>query len=480
MIYSKRLAIAWLCLASLIFYAWWDYQFFGLLLFSAFFNLGVGRALISSDNRRLRAWMLAFGVSGNLCLLALFKYADWFIASVNTAFEATFIPLGLILPVGISFYTFTQTAYLVDVWREKPKRRYGAIEYVLFVTYFPHLVAGPILHHKQMMPQFETPVSFFANRANFIKGATLFAIGLSKKLLIADPLGSYADLLFNNVNDVSPGIILSWFGAFAYAFQLYFDFSGYSDMAIGLSLLFGISLPINFLSPYQATSIIDFWRRWHISLSSFLKHYLYIPLGGSRVGGRRHIINLLITMFLGGLWHGANWTFVLWGLAHGLMLVINHIYRNAFPAEHFVRSLLKPVSKILTLVFVTIAWVLFRSENVGDAMEVYAGMVGVNGISLPMTLHNSWPMTNGVTFDGIFQGLSYEPFTFPMVLLVFAFLMAAWGPSSMSLVNENLTREYGGKYSLTFLMRRPLLVGLLFGLSLLFLNRTSPFLYFQF
>jgi D-alanyl-lipoteichoic acid acyltransferase DltB (MBOAT superfamily) len=292
---------------------------------------------------------------------------------------------GIELPVGISFYTFTQIAFLVDAARGQA-REYDLPRYALFVTFFPHLIAGPIIHHKEMMPQFAGPELKRDKTAYLPLALTLFVIGLTKKVLLADNFASFASPIFEAaLHGSPPDLIASWTGALAYAFQIYFDFSGYSDMALGLALLFGIRLPVNFFSPYKAVSIIDFWRRWHMTLSRFLRDYLYFPLGGNRKGPVRRYANLMIVMVLGGLWHGAGWTFMLWGALHGFYLMVNHFWR--FLTQKGMAPGLSPrMAGVLTFIAVTFAWIPFRSENMEGAAALYRGMLGLNGASVAYDL----------------------------------------------------------------------------------------------
>src|SRR5437763_2683355 len=325
---SNLAPVVWLTLASLVFYAFGGWQFVPLLLVSIAFNYGVGYLLIA---RKLgpgaRFAVLATGVAGDLVVLGIFKYAGFFAANLNALFSAGFV-VTIVLPVGISFYTFTQIAFLVDAYRGNVAR-YALPHYALFVSYFPHLIAGPILHHRDMTPQFERAEAKRPDPHLILCGVIIFAIGLFKKTCLADGIQPLVALAFG---PNAPTFDQVWIGVLAYTFQLDFDFSGYSDMAIGISLMFGIFLPLNFNSPYKATSIIDFWRRWHMTLSQFLRDYLYIPLGGNRRGRILRYVNLMITMLLGGLWHGAAWTFVAWGALHGVYLCINHAWSNYGPA----------------------------------------------------------------------------------------------------------------------------------------------------
>jgi alginate O-acetyltransferase complex protein AlgI len=369
---SSNLApVVWLALASLAFYSVSNWQFVGLLLASVAFNYFIGWLLIEKPLRSTaRSLVLTTGVAGDLLVLGTFKYAGFFAANMN-ALLSTGIVVNILLPVGISFYTFTQIAFLVDAYRGNVAR-YALPHYALFVTYFPHLIAGPILHHKDMIPQFESARTKRPDPHLILCGLIIFAIGLFKKTCLADGIQPLVAPAFG-AN--TPSFDQAWIGALAYTFQLYFDFSGYSDMAIGISLMFGIFLPLNFNSPYKATSIIDFWRRWHMTLSQFLRDYLYIPLGGNRHGRILRYVNLMITMLLGGLWHGAAWTFVVWGALHGAYLCINHAWSNYGPAvpPRFAR-VANAAAFVLTFVSVVVAWVFFRADSISSATFVLSRM----------------------------------------------------------------------------------------------------------
>jgi alginate O-acetyltransferase complex protein AlgI len=369
--FGNLVPVIWLALASLAFYSVSNWQFVLLLLASVAFNYVIGLLLISGRlGSRPRFAVLTIGVAVDLLVLGTFKYAGFLAANLN-ALLSTGLTLDIVLPVGISFYTFTQIAFLVDAYRGNVAR-YALPHYALFVTYFPHLIAGPILHHKDMIPQFERAEAKRPNAHLILCGVIIFAIGLFKKTCLADGIQPLVAPAFG-AN--SPSFDQAWIGALAYTFQLYFDFSGYSDMAIGISLMFGIFLPLNFNSPYQATSIIDFWRRWHMTLSQFLRDYLYIPLGGNRRGRVLRYVNLMVTMALGGLWHGAAWTFVIWGALHGLYLCINHAWNNYGPgiAPRFERAA-NIAALLLTFLSVVVAWVFFRADSLPSALYVLSRM----------------------------------------------------------------------------------------------------------
>lgn len=370
--------VIWLALASLAFYAIGNWRFVALLLASIAFNYGVGWLLIAAQllpSQRRAA--LVLGVAGDLLVLGIFKYAGFAADNVN-ALTGTHLAVHILLPVGISFYTFTQIAFLVDAWRGQVAA-YALPHYALFVTYFPHLIAGPILHHKDMIPQFEQEKTRHPDAHLLLCGIIIFAIGLFKKTCLADGIQPLVALAFEAR---SPGFDQAWLGALAYTFQLYFDFSGYSDMAIGISLMFGIFLPVNFNSPYKATSIVDFWRRWHMTLSQFLRDYLYIPLGGNRRGRVLRYVNLMITMLLGGLWHGAAWTFVAWGVLHGAYLCINHAFNALVPSvPTLLAGPVRVAGIVLTFLAVVIAWVFFRAESVASALRVLDAMADPTNVA---------------------------------------------------------------------------------------------------
>ncbi len=364
--------ILWLALASLVFYSVSNWQFVPLLLVSVAFNYALGSLLIRQRPHAVPSFaILTVAVAGDLLVLGYFKYAGFFANNLNAVFSTGLI-VDIMLPVGISFYTFTQIAFLVDAYRGQVAR-YGLPYYALFVTYFPHLIAGPILHHKDMIPQFEREQTKRPDPHLILCGLVIFAIGLFKKTCLADGIQPYVALAFG---PTTPSFDQAWIGALAYTFQLYFDFSGYSDMAIGISLMFGIFLPLNFNSPYKAISIIDFWRRWHMTLSQFLRDYLYIPLGGNRRGRILRYVNLMITMVLGGLWHGPAWTFVVWGALHGAYLCVNHAWSNYGPATApRLARLANIAALILTFASVVIAWVFFRAESLSSALTILSKML---------------------------------------------------------------------------------------------------------
>lgn len=394
--FSHRAAALWLFVASVFFYGYWMPEFTLLLLASIAGNFVVGGKIAScadaagsATQAHKKHWLIV-GVASNLLLLGYFKYANFFMDNLNVVLGQNWALGKVVLPIGISFFTFTQIAYLVDT-AQKGVRERNWVHYGLFVTYFPHLIAGPVLHHSQMMPQFRQATTYRFDAGNFTAGMVIFALGLFKKIVLADGISPYADPIFQAADaGMAMSIQEAWLGALAYTFQLYFDFSGYSDMAIGLSWMFNVRLPFNFNSPYRATNISDFWRRWHMSLSQFLRDYLYIVLGGNRHGVVRRYVNLMLTMVLGGLWHGASWSFIVWGFLHGLYLGVNHAFR-ALCGERLCRQLSASrtwtlLAWLLTMLAVVLAWVVFRAETLTGAMRLWQGMLGVGGSVSPNVL----------------------------------------------------------------------------------------------
>jgi alginate O-acetyltransferase complex protein AlgI len=377
---SRPLAIAYLSAASMFFYAWWSRWYLLLILAEVVFNFLLGRRLARPDlSPRARRLLTVFGVGTMLVVLGYFKYT-YFILDIIKASGGPAWSVGkIILPLGISFHSFQQIAYLVDSYKRKAPR-YGFGEYCLFVTFFPQLIAGPIVHHNEIMPQLQSSALLRPRMLNLSLGLAIFSVGLFKKTVIADGLAQIASPMFNAA---ATGTLLlpyeAWAAAIAWSLQLYFDFSAYSDMAIGLARLFNIRLPANFYSPYRATNIADFWRRWHMTLSRFLRNYLYIPLGGNRRGRARQVANLMITMLLGGLWHGAGWTFVLWGGMHGLYLVIHRLWTLAVPPATSAWGLRarRLLGWLVTTLAVVVAWVFFRAADYHTAQAILQSMAGL-------------------------------------------------------------------------------------------------------
>lgn len=456
---SLQFAAVWLVLASFIFYGSWDYRFIPILLASILVNYFACKRLISAPPQNRRRW-LTTSITFNLLLLGFFKYVNFFILSINDVTAGDIPSLSIILPVGISFFTFTQISLLVDAYHGKIKEL-NLTHYLLFTSYFPYIVAGPILHHQEMLPQFADPNHYRVKADNFSVGISLFVFGLGKKLLIADNLAVAISPIFAGDN---PQFFQAWLGMLAYTLQLYFDFSGYSDMALGVSRLMGFTIPINFNSPYKATSVSDFWQRWHISLSRFLRNYLYIPLGGNRRGQLNRYRNLILTMLLGGLWHGANWTFVIWGGLHGLYLCVQHTWQSGQRKPRQPTVMRNTFNRCITFIAVMVAWCFFRASDVGSAFKVLAGMAGMNGMS-PISGVDSFGYT----------------------LLALSTFAAFFMPNTNELFLSTEKRQEMPSASPSILairwspnVRWGLAIGCIFALCVLSIERTSDFIYAQF
>ena len=460
----------WLVGGSLVFYSWWNPIYLPLILASMFINYAIGTGLNSSLSskdvqkkrnssiklHKTRRALLTTGIVFNISLLGYFKYTDFFIKNFNGIF-GTDVPLQhILLPLAISFFTFQQIAYLVDSYRGETKE-YDLLNYMLFVTFFPQLIAGPIVHHKEMMPQFSSRSNLVKRYRNIALGMFIFSIGLFKKVVIADTFAQWANAGFDNTTTLS--FFEAWATSLSYTFQLYFDFSGYADMAIGAALLFNIRLPINFNSPYKATSIQDFWRRWHMTLSRFLRDYVYIPLGGNRKGYYRTYTNLFATFLIGGIWHGASWMFVIWGAFHGGALIIHRLW------QQYGFKMWTWLAWLITFNFINVTWVFFRATDMDSAIKVLSGMLGLNGIILPERLSSHLGFIEAyasiITFGNWLTIGSNE---------LALWIMAALG-SSILLKNSNHL-----KLNYYYMMAS----ALLFIYSFIRLGGKSEFLYFNF
>lgn len=489
------LALSWLVTASLFFYGWWNPRYLILLLLSITVNYGLGRLLWTrAKQQKPNTIPLFLGIMLNLLFIGYFKYAYFLISNLNDALSTDIAFAPLILPLGISFFTFQKIAFLVDASRGEIKE-YRFLDYCLFVTFFPQLIAGPIVQHKQIIPQLERPEKLKITSETLSIGLTIFFIGLLKKVGLADGVAIYANAVFDGAaNGISLSFWEAWCGALAYALQLYFDFSGYSDMAIGLAYLFGIKLPINFYSPYKAKNIIDFWRRWHMTLSTFLRNYLYIPLGGNKKGSFNRYRNLIITMLLGGLWHGANWTFVLWGALHGFYLTVNHFWQmicNTYkPFSIFKHSLFKYPSHFITLIAVIAAWVPFRAQNIQVTKSMLKTMFSLENFSLPNMIIAKLPFLQTIISQLGYQnkGMFYNglaKWQFGVIWIVLLMSVALFIPNTMQWMSRYFTPEGSSPENSSWLVWKPTAIwaaitGFIILLSFMLLSDESEFLYFQF
>ena len=397
---TRTRVMIWMVAASLFFYGWWNPWNLPLIIGSIGLNYGLGLQLNNGQLSKMgRRGLLIGGIIINLASIGYFKYAGFFLEILGSLSGRTFTGPELELPLGISFFTFQQIAYLIDTYRQETKN-YSFIQYALFVSFFPQLIAGPIVHHRDVAEQFHDRNTFKFSKTNLETAITIFAIGLFKKVMLADAVSVYANPIFAAAETGETfGFTVAWLGALAYGMQLYFDFSAYSDMATGAAYAFGIRLPLNFDSPYKAISITQFWQRWHITLSRFLRDYLYIPLGGNRKGEPRRYFNVLITMLLGGLWHGAGWTFIVWGGIHGLMLIINYIWRylenklwrspptSPPQTQSPLKFLQNLIGWLITFLAVQWTWIFFRAETLQGGWAIASSALGLNGFDLP----EDWP-----------------------------------------------------------------------------------------
>lgn len=497
----RQLAITWLVAASLVFYGWGNISYLGLLLTSIVFNYFIGINLSRVTNKYFQPkQLLTFGIIFNLGLLGYFKYTDFLIATTNNLIGTNFNLNQIILPLAISFFTFNQIAYLVDAYRGEAQE-YNFLTYCLFITFFPHLIAGPIVHHKEIIPQFNNKSIYNFNNEDVSVGLTIFFIGLFKKVVFADSIAVYASPVFEAASQGIPVTFFeAWGAAIAYSLQLYFDFSGYSDMAIGAARMFGIKFPLNFNSPYKSLNIIDFWRRWHMTLSHFLRDYLYIPLGGNRNGKLRRYANLMITMLLGGLWHGAGWTFVIWGGLHGIYLVINHQWNSwrrslghDLTKSHF---LSRGIARFVTFIAVVIAWVFFRSKDLDTSVLMLKGMIGLQGFSIPLTIANKLgPLKSllsnlGIAF--VTEGASQMFFTYIWSITLLA--IAWFTPNTQEWLKHyqpaldyhvkksanDTTKQWAKTLAWQPNLLWSIILGIVAGIGLVYLRKASVFLYFQF
>ena len=461
----------WLVLASLFFYGWWNWHYLPLLVFSIFFNYAIGSTLsrlsVLPDQHRPqpKGWLL-LGLVLNLALLGYYKYSGFLLTNIDHLLGNAPDLLNVTLPLAISFFTFTQIAYLVDSYRGEVKE-YDLLNYALFVTFFPHLIAGPIIHHKEIMPQFGSLRNLTKQHKNMALGLFLFGIGCSKKVLLADTFARWASAGFDQSQSLN--FFEAWFTSLSYTFQIYFDFSGYTDMAIGAALLFNIRLPANFNSPYKSTNIREFWHRWHITLSRFLRDYLYIPLGGNRAGELRTYVNLAITFVLGGLWHGPTWLFVLWGAMHGVAMVVHRLWQTLGLRLNAIAGWL------LTFCFINATWVVFRAKDMQDVTKVFMGMLGMNGLILPSRMMETFGYlkAEGVGFGPWLEGINGNG------LLPLAILFAL----TMVLTQKNSTEMWQMEGSWKRLgYGWATMIGLMASLSGLYMFSTSysEFIYFNF
>ncbi|KHD89991.1 MAG: alginate O-acetyltransferase [Bdellovibrio sp. ArHS] len=450
LITKKKLQLWFLFFSSVFFYAYWSTTYVFLLLFTVVLDFYIANRIYYSKTQRARKALLLTSMIANLSILGFFKYYNFFADSLNGLFSTvgvhpSLLPtFNLILPIGISFYTFQSMSYVIDVYRRTSDAHAHLLEFAGYVTLFPHQISGPLVRHNTIVPQLEASSTYLFHSENFWKGCYFFVFGLAKKMLIADRIAAVVDPLVANMGQASNAeAILAMFG---YTTQLYFDFSGYSDMAVGLGLMMNIQFPQNFNSPYKSRSITEFWQRWHISLSSWLRDYLYISLGGNRAGYLKTYRNLLLTMAIGGFWHGANWTYLVWGVFHGGILAVERFCKDQ--KWNIIRS--SAVSWILTFLLVNIGWVFFRAHSVAQAGEWLKKVFLLNG---------------ALTWDLSFIALKHKDRFFGALVVGIAIALFARNTWQISFKPS---------------AKNALLLAFMFVICLMYMGEESPFLYFQF
>ncbi|WP_300363796.1 MBOAT family protein [Fusobacterium sp.] len=445
--YEKyNLAKGWLVLASLYFYSYFHKSYLLLILSSIVVNYFIGDRLsivIEPIRRRL---LLVLGLVFNIGVLGYFKYYDFFIENINYIFKTNIPMLHILLPLGISFFTFQQLSFVVDSYYKK-NLRYDFLSYSLFVTFFPQLIAGPIVLPTEMLPQFENLENKKINWENMNRGLYIFSIGLAKKVIMADTLAYFANTGFNTNSMLS--FIEAWVTSLSYTLQLYFDFSGYCDMAIGIGLMFNIVLPINFNSPYKSTNIQEFWKKWHMTLGRFLTNYLYIPLGGNRKGEKRTLLNLLVVFLVSGIWHGAGWNFIIWGMLHGVCILIHRVWKNSG------RKLNKFVGWFITMNLVNIFWVFFRAKDLPRAIKIIKEMFWFN-------------LSSNQIFE-IFRVGDISKYRNARVMFIVTLLIVFFSKNSIEKLSKFKLRE---SYRIE-------IIGYIL-VSVILLRQISEFLYFNF
>ena len=450
----------WLLIMSVVFYGYFNVYYLPIIILSIVINFFVSRILMQSEKIILRKITFVAAMALNVGVLFYFKYFDFCIENINIIFSTDFLLKNLLLPLGISFFTFQQLSYVIDAYR-KTVPVYSFLDYALFVTFFPQLIAGPIVLHSEIVPQFADKNNRNFNYENFSKGMYAFAFGLGKKVLIADVFGKAVNLAFADTDyflNTTNGIIIM----LAYTVQIYFDFSGYCDMSTGLGLMFNIHIPINFNSPYRSITISEFWKRWHITLSRFFTTYVYIPLGGNRKGKVRTYLNNMIVFLVSGIWHGANWTFIIWGLLHGVAMVFNKIF------DEKIKKIPKIIMWFLTFGFVNVAWLLFRADSVHQFLFIMKNFVFMH-FELPKAeLLNAFFTSTGLYFRDLLNW-EYLSYIYVLILFVFALLASVF----LKNTNEKLERFKPTRKSLA------ITVILILG-SVLSFSEVSTFLYFNF
>lgn len=447
-----------LIICSLVFYAYFNWSYALIIISSVVINYGLNSVMFLNIGYALRKAVLIIGIVGNIGLLVYFKYLDFFLENINVIFNTDFAMRNIVLPLGISFFTFQQLSYIIDSYRkEVPK--YNFLDYALFVSFYPQLVAGPIVLHSEIVPQFANVQKKSLNAENFSKGLVAFTFGLAKKVMIADKLGIIVNNGYEAVDSL--GSFMAIVTILGYTLQIYFDFSGYCDMATGIGKMFNIDIPMNFNSPYKAVTVVDFWKRWHITLTRFFTHYVYYPLGGNRKGKARKYLNIMIVFFLSGLWHGAGYTFIVWGLIHGAANVLTRILDKP------IKKIPKVINWILCFIFINASWVVFRAESLDTAWTVYKKIFGGGTDILPAL---SKALEKNILSNLLLNfGVSNNYFVYIVILIAFSLLLAVFCKNT----NERIK-------DFKFSFKNLFVIAALLSLSILQLTGVSTFLYFNF
>lgn len=463
---SNKQSLLILSVLSFVFYGYYNWYYLLILWGSITVNWSVSQ-IMKKQSGKMRKIIAAVGVLFDIGLIFYFKYFNFFIENINTFFQTNFNLRNIVLPLGISFFTFQQISYVIDSYRGETED-YTLIEYISFISFFPQLIAGPIVYHDELIPQFRKEENRVVNWANMSRGLYLFAIGLVKKVIIADTFGKAVDWGHQNLSALSSMdamvIILS------YTMQIYFDFSGYCDMASGIASMFNFTLPINFDSPYKSISIVEFWQRWHMTLTRFLRKYIYFPLGGNRKGTVRTYFNVMIVFLVSGIWHGANWTFILWGILHGIASCLNRLWKNKY------EKLNKVWQWFLTFSFVNFAWTIFRADTIKDAFHVIWRSINFRDLTISSDLANCFVTTEVSFIKHIVQKVD----VFAKILDRFSingFVMWAWILGAFYIV---INKENAQRRQISYSVKMSIMTALLLVWGIISLSGVSTFLYFNF
>ncbi len=448
-----------LIICSLVFYAYFNWSYALIIVSSVVINFILNSVMFLNIGKRLRKTILIIGIVGNIGLLVYFKYLDFFLENLNVIFKADFVMRNIVLPLGISFFTFQQLSYIIDSYRrEVPK--YNFLDYALFVSFYPQLVAGPIVLHSEIVPQFADLQKKRINTENFSKGIMAFSFGLAKKVLIADKLGVLVNYGYESVDSL--GSFMAIVTVLGYTLQIYFDFSGYCDMATGIGKMFNIDIPMNFNSPYKAITVVDFWKRWHITLTRFFTYYVYYPLGGNRKGRFRTYLNIMIVFFLSGLWHGAGYTFIIWGLIHGVANVFTRIF------DKTIKKVPKFINWLFCFIFINASWVVFRAESLETAGTLYRKIFAGGGTDILPSVSKA--LEKNILSNLLLNlGISNNYFVYILILLAAALFLAVFCKNT----NERIK-------DFKFSAKNMLVTAVLLSVSILQLTGVSTFLYFNF